>query len=100
MAKSKKKGKRPDLRKQVEKEKDKLVRKACEIALNTLIVIPLYVLRTEFGFGKERGQRFAREFKRIHTAVAKGEVSIETLKSELQWGMDIEADTDWSELNG
>ena len=48
--------------------------------------------------GKERGQRFAREFKRIHTAVAKGEVSIDTLKSELEYGMDIEADTNWEDI--
>lgn len=98
MAKKKKKGKAPNPQKAVQKEKDKLVRKACEIALGSVIVIPLYVLRVEFGFGKERGQRFAREFKRIHTAVAKGEVSIDTLKSELEYGMDIYADTNFGSV--
>lgn len=95
MAKKKKRGKAPNPQKAVQREKEKLVRKACEMALSTLIVIPLYVLRVEFGFGKERGQRFAREFKRLHTAVARGDVSIDTLKSELQYGMDIEADTNF-----
>lgn len=95
MAHKKKKGKAPNPQKAVQKERDKLVRKACEIALGSLIVIPLYVLRVEFGFGKERGQRFAKEFKRIHTAVARGDVSIDTLKSELEYGMDIFADTDF-----
>ena len=98
MAKKKKRGKAPNPQKQLNREKDKFIRKACETTLNSLIVIPLYVLRMEFGFGKEHGQRFAREFKRIHTAVAKGEVSIDTLKSELEYGMDIEVDTNWEDI--
>lgn len=44
---------------------------------------------------KKRGQKFVKEFKRIHAAVAKGIVSIDTLKSELEYGMDIIVDTDW-----
>lgn len=98
MAKAKKRGKSPNMKKQLDRERDKLVRKACESALNSLIVIPLYVLRTEFGFGRVRGQRFAKAFQHIHTAVAKGDVSINTLKSELEYGMDIEADTNWEEI--
>ena len=96
MAHKKKKGKAPNLQKVLEKEKEKIARIACKKALGSLMVIPLYVLRVEFGFGKERGQRFATEFRRIHEAVSNGEVSIETLKSEVEYGMDIFPDTDFS----
>ena len=35
---------------------------------------------------------------RIHNAVIAGEVSVETLKSELDYGMDIQIETDWTDV--
>lgn len=102
MAKTKKKGKRPDNRKMISrelsKERDELIKKASAIAINHLNIIPLYVLRMQYGFGKKRGQKFIAEVMRIHNAVVNGEVSVETLKSELDYGMDIQIETDWTDV--
>lgn len=96
------KGKRPNNQKymemQLKRQKDKFVKEACITALNALNVIPLYILAVNYGFGRKRGQAFAREFKRLHTAVSKGEVSIDTLKSEVEYKMGIEINTDWSDM--
>lgn len=102
MAKTKKKGKRPDNRKMINRElskkRDELIKQASAIAINHLNIIPLYVLRMQYGFGKKRGQKFIAEVMRIHNAVVNGEVSVETLKSELDYGMDIHVETDWSDI--
>lgn len=102
MAKTKKKGKRPDNRtminRELSKKRDELIKQASAIAINHLNIIPLYVLRMQYGFGKKRGQKFIAEVMRIHNAVVNGEVSVETLKSELDYGMDIHVETDWSDI--
>lgn len=102
MAKSKKKGKGPSnkkvLERELKKERDALIKMASAIAINHLNVIPLYVLRMQYGFGKKRGQKFIAEVMRIHNAVIAGEVSVETLKSELDYGMDIQIETDWTDV--
>ena len=56
------------------------------------------MLRMQYGFGNKRGQKFIAEVMRIHNAVVNGEVSVETLKSELDYGMDIHVETDWSDI--
>ena len=43
-------------------------------------------------------EKFIAEVMRIHNAVIAGEVSVETLKSELDYGMDIQIETDWTDV--
>jgi hypothetical protein len=99
MAKTKKRGKAPNPQKAFRRERDKIIREASEKALNQLYVLPLYILRCEFGFGPQRGKKFAEEFHRLHTAVATHQVKLETLYSEVQNGLNIDIDMDWSKGN-
>lgn len=61
----------------------KLVYKGAETALGVLMVIPLYVLHTKFGFGNKRLQDFMREFYRLYELVKDDKVRIDTLINSL-----------------
>ena len=79
------------------KEKDMNI--AAKLAVNALMVIPAYVLRTKFKFGNERTERFMTEFVRIWEAVCKGEVKVETLAESLEAETGIRIDSDGSIYN-
>ena len=79
------------------KQKDMNIAATC--AVNALMVIPAYVLRTTYGFGNERTERFMTEFVRIWEAVCKGEVKVETLAESLDAEIGIRFDSDGSIYN-
>ena len=79
------------------KQKDMNI--AATFAVNALMVIPAYVLRTKFKFGNERTERFMTEFVRIWEAVCKGEVKIETLAESLEAETGIRVDADGNIYN-
>lgn len=79
------------------KQKDMNI--AATLAVNALMVIPAYVLRTTYGFGNERTERFMAEFVRIWEAVCKGEVKVETLAESLDAEIGIRFDSDGSIYN-
>ena len=79
------------------KQKDMNI--AATFAVNALMVIPAYVLRTKFKFGNERTERFMTEFVRIWEAVCKGEVKVETLAESLDAEIGIRFDSDGSIYN-
>ena len=72
---------------------------AAQLAVNALMVIPAYVLRTKYGFGNERTERFMREFVRIWEAVCKGEVKVTTLADSLDAEIGIRFYDDGSVYN-
>lgn len=72
---------------------------AAQLAVNALMVIPAYVLRTKYGFGNERIERFMREFVRIWEAVCKGEVKVTTLADSLDAEIGIRFYDDGSVYN-
>lgn len=72
---------------------------AAKLAVNALMVIPAYVLRTTYGFGNERTERFMAEFVRIWEAICKDEVKIETLAESLEAETGIRIDADGNIYN-
>ena len=79
--------------------KQKNMNIAATFAVNALMVIPAYVLRTTYGFGNERTERFMTEFVRIWEAVCKGEVKVTTLAESLDAEIGIRFDADGNIYN-
>lgn len=77
----------------------KAMNSAATLAVNALMVIPAYVLRTKFKFGNERAERFMTEFVRLWEAVCKGEVKVETLAESLEAETGIRVDADGNIYN-
>lgn len=63
---------------------EKHLQQSAEVALETLNVLPVYVLRTMFGFGNERCERYIREFHRIYHAMVNHEVSYEQIRASVE----------------
>lgn len=89
MSKGKKKQSGGRSRRQKDKQhlkdiEDRMVQKGARAAVNALGVIPCYALRTEFGFGAARLERFSERFKYIFDMVCDKKVSLETLAGELE----------------
>lgn len=63
---------------------EKQLQKSAETALEILNVLPVYVLRTKFGFGNERCERYIREFHRVYRAMIQKEVKFETLRDSVE----------------
>jgi hypothetical protein len=82
-----------------ERLKQRDTNSAAKLAVNALMVIPAYVLRTTYGFGNERTERFMTEFVRIWEAVCKGEVKVTTLAESLDAEIGIRFDSDGSIYN-
>lgn len=73
----------------------KLTYKGAETALGVLMILPLYVLHTKFGFGNKRLTEFVKEFHRLYRLVKDDKVSINTLANSLdaETGLVYDLDT-------
>lgn len=66
-------------KRKLDRDREKITLAGAEIAINTLCVLPSYVLAEEFGFGQKRLMRYMEKFCDAYTAVIKKQVSLETL---------------------
>ena len=86
MAKGKKRNKHQNKLKQ-NRRKERLERTdryaAAEIAVDSLVVIPAYVLHDMFGFGNKRLEKFIDEYKRLWSLVKDDKVKVDTLRASL-----------------
>lgn len=68
----------------LERQADKLKKEGAEQAIDTLYVLPLYVLREQFGFGNVRLMKFIDRFNRITEQIAQNKVPLSTLAKHIE----------------
>ena len=69
----------------LERQADKLKQEGAEKAIYTLYVLPLYVLREQFGFGNVRLMKFIDRFNRITEQMAQSKVPLSTLAKHIEY---------------
>lgn len=80
-----KRDKRLKEKRYLERRADKLKKQGAEQAIDTLYVLPLYVLREQFGFGNVRLMKFIDRFNRITEQMAQSKVPLSTLAKHIEY---------------
>jgi hypothetical protein len=69
----------------LERQADKLKKEGAEQAIDMLYVLPLYVLREQFGFGNVRLVRFIDRFNSIAKQIHENKVPLRTLVEHIEY---------------